>query len=64
MEGIARDMLRDDPSLARQFAEAKRDTSLSNHPEAVLAWFYQRSRYAETRVGEYPVVRFSSRAPE
>lgn len=58
MEGIARDMLRDDPSLAREFAEAKRDTLLSNHPDAVRTWFYQRSRYAETRVGEYPVVRF------
>lgn len=57
MEGIARDMLRDDPNLAREFAEAKRDTSLSNHPARILDWFYQRSRYAETRVGIYPVGR-------
>ncbi len=57
IERIARDMLRDDPGLAAEFKEAMRDTSLANHPERVRAWFYQRSRYAETRVGEYPVVR-------
>jgi hypothetical protein len=57
MEGIARDMLRDDPALAGEFKEAMRDTSLANHPQRVRDWFYARSRFAETRVGEYPVVR-------
>lgn len=57
MEGIARDMLRDDPSLSGEFKEAMQDTALANHPDRVRAWFYARSRYAETRVGEYPVVR-------
>lgn len=57
IEDIARGMLRDDASLAGQFKEAMRDTALANHPERVRAWFYQRSRYAETRIGEYPVVR-------
>jgi hypothetical protein len=61
MERIAREMLRDDAALAREFADAKRDSSLANHPDAVRAWFYQRSRYAETRVGEYPVVRYGAR---
>ena len=57
MEGIARDMLRDNDVLAREFAEAKRDTSLANHPDRILAWFYARSQYAEGRVGVYPVGR-------
>ncbi len=57
MERIARDMLHDRPALHMEFAEAMRDTALANHPTRVLDWFYQRSPYAETRVGEYPVVR-------
>jgi hypothetical protein len=63
MEQIARDMLRDDPALARAFAEAKRDTSLANHPDRIRDWFYARSRYAETRVGEYPIVRVDAIRP-
>jgi len=57
VEAIARDMLRDDDDLAREFKEAMQDTSLAHHPKRVRDWFYQRSRYAETRVGEYPIVR-------
>jgi len=57
MEGIARDMLRDNEVIAREFEAAKRDTSLTNHPDRILDWFYQRSRYAEGRVGAYPVGR-------
>jgi hypothetical protein len=57
MERIAREMLRDDQALALEFKEAMRDTALANHPKRVHDWFYARSRYAETRVGEYPVVR-------
>lgn len=57
MEDIARQMLRDDDALEREFKEAMQDTSLANHPKRVLDWFYARSRYAETRIGEYPVVR-------
>jgi hypothetical protein len=59
MERIAREMLRGDEPLAHEFKEAMQDTSLANHPQLVLDWFYARSRYAETRVGEYPVVRIS-----
>ena len=57
MEDIARQMLRNDDALEREFKEAMQDTSLANHPKRVLDWFYARSRYAETRIGEYPVVR-------
>ncbi len=57
MEGIARDMLRENDVIAREFEEAKRDTSLTNHPARVLDWFYQRSRYSEGRVGAYPIGR-------
>jgi murein tripeptide amidase MpaA len=57
MERIAREMLRDDEALTRDFKEAMRDSALANHPKRVRDWFYERSPYVETRVGEYPVVR-------
>jgi hypothetical protein len=57
MEGIAREMLAKDKILARDFKNAMQDTSFANNPKNVINWFYGRSRYAETRIGEYPVVR-------
>ncbi|MCI0452568.1 MAG: M14 family metallopeptidase [Candidatus Latescibacteria bacterium] len=66
MEEIAREMLSDSSFggisrdvFARRFREAMRDTALAGHPERVRAWFYKNSPYAETRVGEYPVVSVS-----
>jgi hypothetical protein len=56
MEGIAREMLQDSVQ-ARAFALAAWDTALTNHPDRVRRWFYQRSPHAETRVGVYPVAR-------
>ncbi|HEU4928964.1 MAG TPA: peptidase M14, partial [Candidatus Krumholzibacteria bacterium] len=60
MEGIARDMLRESDVLKREFAAAKRDSSLANDPEKIRQWFYDRSRFAETRVGAYPVGRIDA----
>jgi murein tripeptide amidase MpaA len=58
MEGIARDMLKD-ASLASQWKQAQADTTLMGRPQRIRDWFYQRSRFAETRVGVYPVGRVS-----
>jgi hypothetical protein len=64
MEDIAREMLSDTSNaglsrgeLESEFRAAMQDTSFANHPQRIREWFYARSRYAETRVGEYPVVR-------
>jgi hypothetical protein len=66
MEEIAREMLSDSSNagisrgvLEGAFRAAMQDTSFANHPKRIRDWFYERSRYAETRVGEYPVVRVS-----
>jgi murein tripeptide amidase MpaA len=56
MEGIAREMLKDS-AIAEKWRLAQSDTTLINHPQHVRDWFYQRSRFAETRVGVYPVGR-------
>ena len=60
MEGIARDMLRDDATLRAEFETAKRDPSFAKDPEKIRQWFYERSRFAETRVGVYPIARIES----
>ncbi len=57
MEGIAREMLRDDAAIRREFEVAKRDTSFAKSPDKILQWFYERSRFAEDRVGAYPIGR-------
>jgi hypothetical protein len=61
MEGIARDMLKE-PSLAAQWKQAQSDTTLVGRPQRIRDWFYARSRYAETRVGVYPVGRINQDA--
>lgn len=57
MEGIAREMLNQDATLRRDFAAAKRDSFLAGDPEKIRQWFYDRSRFAESRVGVYPIAR-------
>jgi hypothetical protein len=61
MEGIARDMLKDE-SIATQWKQAQSDTTLMRRPQRIRDWFYARSRFAETRVGVYPVGRIEPTA--
>ena len=63
IEGIARDMLRDNPALRREFEAAKRDTAFAKDSEKIRQWFYDRSRFAEGRVGVYPIARIERLAP-
>jgi hypothetical protein len=56
MEAIARQMLRDQPALNDEFSEwIKADSAQATDPYERLNFFYQRSPYADSTLGVYPV---------
>jgi hypothetical protein len=55
-------MLAEDEELARDFEAARADTAFARDPGRVRRWFYERSPYADLRVGLYPVGRILDRA--
>ena len=57
MEKIAAEMLAKDENLKREFEERLKDEKFAKSPRARLAFFYERSPYADKRVGMYPVGR-------
>lgn len=60
MEPIAAQMMREQPGLRAQFEEALKDPKFASNPYARLAWFYERSPYADKRLNKYPIVRLTS----
>jgi hypothetical protein len=65
MEPVARQMLRDDPTLAKEFqARLAADTSFANSPQARLDFFYRRSRWADPEQNLIPVARALRAPPE
>ncbi|HYM80338.1 MAG TPA: M14 family metallopeptidase [Candidatus Limnocylindria bacterium] len=65
MEPIARQMLRDDPALAREFeARLRSDPALAKSPDLRLAFFYDRSRWADPEYSLIPIARALRRPPE
>jgi hypothetical protein len=62
IEGLIRKMLAEDEELARDFEAARADTAFARDPGRVRRWFYERSPYADLRVGLYPVGRILDRA--
>ncbi|MCU0664232.1 MAG: M14 family metallopeptidase [Myxococcota bacterium] len=56
IERMAREMLAADPTLAAEFAAAKRrNPKLATDPAAVLDWFYERTPYFDKSTNLYPV---------
>ncbi len=59
MEPVAKDMLANDPKLRAEFQERLKDPAFANSPRQRLAFFYDRSAYADARLNKYPVIRIS-----
>jgi hypothetical protein len=56
MEPLARDMLSEDPQLAREFAKAKAENPAAfNDQRSILNWFYRRTPYYDERHNQYPI---------
>ncbi|HET9482872.1 MAG TPA: M14 family metallopeptidase [Xanthomonadales bacterium] len=56
-EALAREMLREDPSLRAEFDRALEDEAFARNPEARLRWFFDRSPWLDPELGIYPVLR-------
>ena len=59
MEKIAAEMLAKDAQLRREFEEKLKDEKFAKSPRARLQFFYERSPYADKRIGVYPVGRIT-----
>lgn len=59
MEPIAAAMLEKDPALKREFEERLKEPEFANNPRLRLAFFYDRSPFADARLNKYPVIRVS-----
>lgn len=59
MEPYAQKMLEGDPKLRAEFQERLKDSAFANSPRQRLAFFYDRSPYADARLNKYPVIRVS-----
>lgn len=58
MEPMAKKMLEESPSLQREFELKKtRDTAFANDKDAILTWFYSKTKYYDDRYLLYPVAR-------
>ena len=61
MEKIAAEMLAKDENLRREFEEKLKDEKFAKSPRARLSFFYERSPYADKRIGLYPVGRITKK---
>lgn len=59
MEKIAAEMLAKDANLKREFEEKLKDENFRKSPRARLNWFYEKSPYADKKIGVYPVGRIT-----
>ncbi len=58
MEPMAKKMLEDSPALQKEFEEKKAaDKAFANDPNAILTWFYSKTKYYDERYLLYPVGR-------
>lgn len=65
VEPLARQMLKDDPALAREFqARLAADSSFARSPFARTDFFYRRTRWADPEQDLYPVARALQAPPE
>ncbi len=65
MEQLARDMLKEDPELLREFqSRVASDSAFAASPYARLDFFYRRSPYWDRTMGLCPVVRVNREIPD
>ena len=58
MEPMAKKMLEDSPELKKEFEQKKKqDKAFVNDPNAILTWFYSKTKYYDDRYLLYPVGR-------
>ncbi len=58
MEPMAKKMLEDSPALQKEFEEKKaQDKVFADDPNAILTWFYSKTKYYDERYLLYPVGR-------
>jgi hypothetical protein len=61
LEGLAREMMADDPKLREEFEERLvNDADFAANPAERLHFFYQRSKYWDPYMNVYPVGRIIS----
>ena len=61
LEGLAREMMADDPKLREEFEERLvNDEAFAASPAARLDFFYRRSKYWDSYMNVYPVGRIVS----
>ena len=59
MDPVATAMLAKDPKLKAEFEQRLKDPAFANSPRQRLAFFFDRSPYADERLNKYPVIRVS-----
>lgn len=59
MEPYAKKMLERDSKLRAEFQEKLKDPAFANNSRMRLAFFYDRSPYADVRLNKYPIIRVS-----
>ena len=58
MEPMAKKMLEDSPALRKELEQLKQqDKQFANNPNAILTWFYSKTKYFDDRYLLYPVGR-------
>lgn len=58
LEPTMKKMLDESPELQKEFAEKKEnDTKFANNPNAIMTWFYSKTKYYDDRYLLYPVGR-------
>jgi hypothetical protein len=51
-------MLEESPELQKEFEEKKKnDIKFANNPNAIMTWFYSKTKYYDDRYLLYPVGR-------
>jgi AraC-like DNA-binding protein len=62
IEALAREMLKSDSTLAREFAAMQKTPGFAESPQWIRDWFYQHSPYFDARQNIYPAGRILDRA--
>ena len=58
MEPMAKKMLEESPTLQKEFEEKKvADKAFANDQNAILTWFYSKTKFYDDRYLLYPVGR-------
>ncbi|HLM59774.1 MAG TPA: M14 family metallopeptidase, partial [Pyrinomonadaceae bacterium] len=61
LEKLAREMLKKNPELKKDFEERLKDEKFAKSAFARLSFFYERSPYFDKRIGLYPVGRITQK---